>query len=171
MIGPQGMNPEMEQLLREMMSDQQFMQMMQAQGQDPANFSEDELAAIYKDYKGERETLSGQKAYANELRTQPGPQGRSAGGIYAAASPLEHLGSLAQRGVGEVMAKNTREAEAALSKQEALGRQASARELSKAVRGGTPAVGAQPAPAGAPGALTPEQMEQMRRRRRGMMSA
>ena len=155
---------------KKMLSDAAFMQFMLTKGIDPAKFSEEELTAIYADYEGQRKQLSEQKAYANTLRTADLGQGRSAGGIYRASSPLETLGGLAQRGVGELLAKNIRGQEKALSDQNALARQAYARELSGAVRGGQmpmmPQAGAQPPQQG----MSPWQIEADERRKRGLFS-
>jgi hypothetical protein len=154
----------------DMLADTAFMQFMITKGIDPSNFSEEELTAIYTDYEGQRSTLKDQKAYANTMRQADLGQGRQAGNIYRASSPLETLGGLAQRGVGEVMAKGIRGKEDALSNQNQTARQAYARELASAVRGGQPQMGAQPAPAGSPQPLTPEMIEAERRRRMGQFS-
>lgn len=57
------------------------------------NLSPEERAALARDWGGERADLGAQMVQAQALRDAPGPEGTRAGGMYIAASPLEHLTS------------------------------------------------------------------------------
>ena len=86
--------------------------------------TEEEKAAIYRDYEGERDVLNAEYMGGEGLANTPTPEGRSAGDVYRAANPLEHLGAVANRGVGSYQKKQAREGLEGLSKDFQLGSRA-----------------------------------------------
>jgi len=91
-----------------------------------ANLSDEELdeylSLMTQDYEGENAMMDEQMATADALRETATPEGRQAGGMYHAANPLEHLGAVAGRGLGEYKARDANEQRRALGddKSEAL---------------------------------------------------
>lgn len=140
--------------------DKLFVKFLQNMGIDPKKFTTDELEALYKDYEGEREILNSREAVAREMMGTGSPDGRTVNGQYIAASPLEHFGNLAQKGVGAYQQRGVNQDRKKLSEQNATGRGAYARELANAIR--SQGAAAAPSTSGAPATpQTPSQAPRM----------
>lgn len=144
---------------KELEEDPLLKQWLLQNGIDPEkDFEPEEREAIYKDYQGARKQLDKQQSQADVLRNTAGPEGRMTGNVYTAANPLEFLGAAAKQGLGEYANRGIKKDNEKLNDQNALARQAYARELAKQVAGaGGPQGAPPPAPApqtagGAPGA-------------------
>ena len=94
--------------------------------------TDEELDKLYRDYAGEEETNLEQLAEAEALRGTAGPQGRQIGRMYLAANPLEHMGTLANRGVGSYQAQQARDNRAGMG----TDKQSALMALAKSRRGG-----------------------------------
>lgn len=156
------------------MADPKFIQFMMEKGIDPTTFSPAELDAIYRDYKGEREALAKQQAQAQVMRNSELGGGVNAGQLYFSESPLAAAGTLLKQYRGAKKGQELQAKEAELSEADSLARQAYARQLSAAIRGGGAGgvMGApgQPQAQGNPSILSPQQQIEMERQRRGMIS-
>ena len=75
-----------------------------------ANMSDEELdeylSLMTQDYEGENVIMDEQMASANALRDMATPEGRTAGGMYHAANPLEHLATGLGRGMGSLQERD-----------------------------------------------------------------
>lgn len=61
------------------------------------------LSDIFRDYEGEAVQVADEMQRGDELRETPMPGMRTAGRLTQAANPLEFLGAVGQRGVGEYL--------------------------------------------------------------------
>ena len=86
--------------------------------------SEEEKAAIYRDYQGERELLNAEYMGGEGLANTPTAEGRQAGNIYVAANPLEHLATAGQRIQGNMQKRDAKAGMADLSKDYQMGSRA-----------------------------------------------
>lgn len=131
--------------------------------------SEEQKAAIYRDYEGEQEVLYAAYEQAVAEQETEMPEGREVGGIFRASSPLETLGAVAQRGVGYKRQQKAEEGLSGLSEDKAMGSRAAGEVaaynserrmnmMSEMLRGNAeePAAAPAPAPEVAPRPTTPE---------------
>lgn len=58
------------------------------------------IRQLSQDYEGKRGIIADELVLATEKATMAGPKGRTAGGIYVAADPLEHIGTGLMRAMG-----------------------------------------------------------------------
>lgn len=86
--------------------------------------TEEQKAAIYRDYAGETDVLLAEYEQAVQEQMTEMPEGREVGGIFRASSPLETLGAVAQRGVGMARQKKVEEGLGDLSRDKAMGSRA-----------------------------------------------
>jgi len=103
-----GITPETESMYEDLL----------AQGYD-----EDTIAAILSlsGLSGQTQDIQQQQEYINQLRNSAGPTGRTAGNIYMAANPLEHLGHGLRSGIAEFQtARNRKETQRLRAEQERL---------------------------------------------------
>ena len=126
--------------------------------------TEEQKAAIYRDYEGEQEVLYAAYEQAVSEQETEMPEGREVGGIFRASNPLETLGAVAQRGVGYKRQQKAEEELAGLSADKAAGSRAAGEVgaynadrrmalMSEALRGNkeeAPAPAPAPAPTPAP---------------------
>lgn len=123
-------------------------------GKSLDELEEDELQALYRSYKAERDLLRADYQRGQELEGQR-VQGRQSGGIYRASGLGELAGTLAQNYAGANIRKDAEQGLGDLAGQEAMGRRAggevAAGRLSRMLRamGGAGGASAQPAAAGA----------------------
>lgn len=107
------------------------------------------LQSLFASYDERGQQLDTEQGRADVLRETPGAEMYNAGRFKVAASPLEHLGALAQRGVGEYQANKVATGREAMAKQkeDVLQRLVAEilREKTAPAAGPTP-----PLPAGAP---------------------
>jgi len=75
------------------------------------------LQSLFASYDERGQQLDTEQARADVLRETPGARMRDAGRFKVAASPLEHAGALAQRGVGEYQAGKVATGREAMAKQ------------------------------------------------------
>lgn len=73
--------------------------------------------------------LDSQYAQAQALRETPNPEGRQAGRVYVAASPLEHIAAMLRRGRGRKDMKSVEEQRALLLKKQADARSAYGQQI------------------------------------------
>jgi hypothetical protein len=71
--------------------DAEFLNMLRKQGIAIENLKPGELDALYEDYAGKRDLVATQRAQAQSLVNTALPEGRQAGGIYAASNPSRLL--------------------------------------------------------------------------------
>ena len=86
-------------------------------------YDEETIAAILSlsGLSGQTQDIQQQQEFINQLRNSKGPTGRTAGNIYMAANPLEHLGHGLKSGIAEFQtADNRRETQRLRAEQEAL---------------------------------------------------
>lgn len=109
------------------------------------------LEALVTDYSGAETRIEDEMGRANDYRSAEDPRMRRAGRLSVASSPLEFLGTAAQRGVGEHLFGQAQQERKDLStrRQDALGQVMS----SLGGWGTSPALGRQTAAAGALRAL------------------
>lgn len=133
--------------------------------------TEEQKAAIYRDYEGEQEVLYAAYEQAVAEQETEMPEGREVGGIFRASNPLETLGAVAQRGVGYKRQQKAEEELAGLSADKAAGSRAAGEVgaynserrmalMSEALRGGKPPEPPAPAPAPAPAPSAPADPQQ-----------
>ena len=77
------------------------------------------LQAAGQSTDGQRSAIARQARTAEALRSTATPEGRSAGGIYVASNPLEHLGAIGDKAWGRKVAREVRGQEEALDQTEA----------------------------------------------------
>lgn len=77
------------------------------------------LQAAGQSTDGQRSAIARQARTAEALRSTATPEGRSAGGIYVASNPLEHLGAIGDKAWGRKVAREVRGQEGALDQTEA----------------------------------------------------
>lgn len=123
--------------------------------------SPDEKRALYRDYEGERAMAGAQYGTGADLLATPDPTMRDNGRVTVASNPLEHIGQIANRGVGAVMQRRAMDEMKGLSKDYQLGSQAAGdvaanqqgqqmQMMAQMLRGGQPSAAPAPAPAPAP---------------------
>ena len=103
-----GITPETESIYEDLL----------AQGYD-----EETIAAILSlsGLSGQTQDIQQQQEFINQLRNSAGPTGRTAGNVYMAANPLEHVGHGLKSGIAEFQtARNRRETQRLRAEQERI---------------------------------------------------
>jgi hypothetical protein len=126
--------------------DIQFQQYLMQLGIDPKAVSKEQLELIYTDYAMKSKALDRRMDSAQGRANTATPEGRSAGGIYAAANPLEHLAAVGTRIKGGKEVKALEKEEDALANQSKEARQAYGMAMADALRGQQPGAQQPPAP-------------------------